>query len=263
MLAMERRRALAALLDENPVLTVEALARRFAVSAQTVRRDLSSLERSGLITRAYGGAVARAAPLSRESAFNAREEEHAVQKRAIARAALPLVVPGSTVMFDASTTVLQLAYVLPHDLELAAIVNALPIALELGKRPLVSTIGIGGMLRATSLSFSGPIAETTLRRLYADTAFISARGLSPARGLTEANPSESSLKEIMTANATRVVALIDSSKLNSSALSYFAPVEAIHTLVTDDGADPHILLQLRERGVEVVTASSETATDQL
>ena len=86
-------------------------------------------------------------------------------------------------------------------------------------------------------------------------AFISARGLSLRRGLTEANPFESSLKEIMVANSRRVVALIDASKLERTALSFFAPVTAIDVLVTDDGADPWVVAQLREAGLQVHVAT--------
>ena len=94
-----------------------------------------------------------------------------------------------------------------------------------------------------------------LRRLFADTAFISARGLSLERGLTEANPAESALKEIMIANATRVVALVDSSKFERTALSFFAPVGALDVVVTDAEADPRMLRGLRERGIDVRIAT--------
>jgi DeoR/GlpR family transcriptional regulator of sugar metabolism len=93
-----------------------------------------------------------------------------------------------------------------------------------------------------------------LRRLFADTAFISARGLSLERGLTEANPAESALKEIMIANATRVVALVDSSKFERTALSFFGPVSDLDIVVTDEDADPRMLRGLRERGIDVRVA---------
>lgn len=255
MLAFERRMALAELLKRNPVLTVDELARRFDVSSQTMRRDFQYLADRGLLTRTHGGAVARAGEaLGFEGGFKLRVAERAAQKAAIARAALGLVTPGSTVMLDASTSVLALARRLPRDAELHAIVNALPIGTELSARPGVTTTLIGGTLRATSLSASGPLAETMLRRLFADTAFISARGLSLSRGFTEANPAESALKEIMIANSTRVVALVDSSKFGRTALSFFAPVTAVDIVVTDADADPAVLRGLRERGIDVVVA---------
>jgi DeoR/GlpR family transcriptional regulator of sugar metabolism len=260
LLAIQRRMAVANLVKQTPVVTVDDLAQRFSVSAQTVRRDFQVLEQQGLLTRTYGGAVMRADDtlhLSREQAFRAREQERAAQKRAMAQAAVTLVEPESTVIFDASTTVLQLARALPLEIEITAIVNALPIAMELSRRPNVAVTMIGGTLRRTSLSFTGPISEAALHRLFADTAFISARGLSLQRGLTEANPHESALKEVMVAHATRVIALIDSSKLSRTALSLFAQATSIDLLVTDDEFDAAIVEQMRAMGIEVRIASTD------
>lgn len=255
MLAFERRRALTELLTANPVLTVEELALRFGVSAQTMRRDFQFLAERGVVTRTHGGAVARAREaLGFEGAFKMRSAQQAAQKAAIAQAALSLVTPGATVMLDASTSVLALAQRLPRDIDLHAIVTALPIGSELSLRPNVTTTMIGGTLRRTSLSASGPLAESMLRRLFADVAFISARGVSIERGLTEANPAESALKAIMIANATRIVALVDSSKLERTALSLFAPVSALDVVVTDADADARFVRALRERGVDVRVA---------
>jgi DeoR family fructose operon transcriptional repressor len=220
-----------------------------------MRRDFQYLAERGLLTRTHGGAVARASEaLGFEGSFKLRAEQRAPHKAAIARAALGLVIPGSTVMMDASTSVLALAQRLPHDCALHAIVNALPIGSELSGRANITTTLIGGTVRTTSLSASGPLAETMLRRLFADTAFISARGLSLERGLTEANPAESALKEIMLANATRIVALVDSSKFERTALSFFGPVSALDVVVTDAEADPTMLRGLRERGIDVRVA---------
>ena len=55
----------------------------------------------------------------------------------------------------------------------------------------------------------------------------------------------------MVANSRRVIALIDASKLERTTLSFFAPVAAIDVLVTDDGADPQAVAQLRETGLQV------------
>jgi DeoR family transcriptional regulator of aga operon len=258
LLAVERRMALAELVRRDPIVTVENLARRFNVSAQTVRRDFQFLEERGILTRTYGGAVTRADDvlhLSLEREFRAREQEQAAQKQAIARLAVELVEPGSTVMLDGSTTVLQLARTLPLDIELTAIVNALPVAHELIRQRNVSLTMIGGTMREASFSFTGPISEATLRRLFADTAFISARGLALQRGLTEANPLEAALKEIMIVNSTRVVAMMDSTKLGRTALTLLAPLNSIDILITDEGTDDAILEAVRANEVDVRIAT--------
>jgi len=255
VLVVERQMVLVDSLRQNPVLAVEDLARRFRVSAQTVRRDLQYLEREGLIRRTRGGAVAHDQDaLSPEHAFTARELEDAAQKRAIAATALALVEPGSTVIMDASTTVLYLARALPRDIELNVVVNALPVNMELCARARVGVTMLGGTMRPTSLSATGPTAEATLRCYFADTAFISARGLSLERGLTEASASESALKEIMVANAARVIALVDARKLGRTAFTFVAPLSAIDVLITDDSVDPRMVERLRETGLDVRVA---------
>ncbi len=63
----------------------------------------------------------------------------------------------------------------------------------------------------------------------------------------------------MIANATRVVALVDSSKLERTALSFFGPVTDIDIVVTDGAADPQMLRGLRDRGIEVRIAGPPSA----
>ena len=254
MITAERRLALIDLMDEQDVFSVDALARRFNVSTQTIRRDLKALETRGLLRRTYGGAVARSAESSPELTFHTREEANRPLKEAIARSALGLLQPGQTMMFDASSTVLHLARLLPMDFEGTAVVNALPIGFELSRRPDLNVTFLGGTLRHTSLSFAGPLAESTLRKLFADTALISAKGCSLASGLTEANPYEAQLKELVVSKAGRVIALIDSTKLGKAALVQFAPAECVHTLVTDNLADPETVAGLRDTGMEVIIA---------
>lgn len=254
MITAERRLALIDLMDEQDVFSVDALARRFSVSTQTIRRDLHALEAQGLLRRTYGGAVIRSAANSPELTIHTREEANRPQKEAIARAALSCISPGQTVMFDASSTVLHMARLLPADFAGTAVVNALPIGYELSRRAGLNVTFLGGTLRHTSLSFAGPLAEGTLRKLFVDTAVISAKGCSAGHGLTEANPYEAQLKELVVAKSNRVIALIDSSKLGKAALVHFAPASCIHTLITDGGADPEAVDALRSIGIDVVIA---------
>jgi len=249
-----RRLALIDLLEEQDVFAVDDLARRFAVSTQTIRRDLRAMETQGLLRRTYGGAITRGAPHSLEHNFLSRAEERRSEKEAIALAALPLLCPGQTIMFDASSTVLHLARRLPPDFEGTAVINSLPIGIELGKRHRLNITFLGGAMRHTSLSFAGPMAEAAMHRLFVDCAVISARGCGVGQGLTEANPFEARLKELVVANAARVIALIDSSKLGKAALMHFAPLSRVETLVTDPGADPEMIASLRAAGMTIIIA---------
>ena len=56
MVAEYRRQAILDLAREQAELSVEDIARRFRVSRETVRRDLTALHKRGLLERVHGGA---------------------------------------------------------------------------------------------------------------------------------------------------------------------------------------------------------------
>ena len=68
-------------------VSVDSLAKNFKVSSATIRRDLSELERQGLVWRTQGGAnpVARMLyePFRNLSSFQEQEQKCAAEKRRI------------------------------------------------------------------------------------------------------------------------------------------------------------------------------------
>lgn len=256
LLPAQRKLQLASLVAETDVLTLDALAHRLGVSTQTIRRDLAHLERQGLVRRTYGGAITREALERSEPAFVAREATRAAEKRAIAQAALASLRCGETIFFDASTTVLTLARLLPDDWQGEIVVTSLPAAMEVSRLPGAQLTVVGGEFRYSSRSFGGPLAEEMLQRLCVGTAYISARGLDLQRGLMEAHAGEAALKRIIMGNAARTTVLVDSSKLGATALHRIAPLNAVHTVITDSQAPAGLVAGMRKHGVEVLIAGN-------
>ena len=107
MFPEERRAQVARIIDETGRVTVSELARRFGVTEDLMRRDLKQLAEEGRCQKVYGGATR--VENVRERPMSARIDQHAGEKLAIARKALPLVGPGQTVYLDMSSTCVQLA----------------------------------------------------------------------------------------------------------------------------------------------------------
>ncbi|VFS89045.1 Lactose phosphotransferase system repressor [Raoultella planticola] len=57
MLPLERHRLIVELLGQHGVMRVDEIAQATRVSRETVRRDLSELERKGVLNRSHGGAL--------------------------------------------------------------------------------------------------------------------------------------------------------------------------------------------------------------
>ena len=101
---------------------VAVLAARFDVTSETVRRDLTALERQGLLRRVHGGAI----PVERlgfEPGLDARAAAQTDQKERIAKAALAELPTEGAILIDAGTTTGRLAEMLPADRELTVITN--------------------------------------------------------------------------------------------------------------------------------------------
>ncbi|MEA3326709.1 MAG: hypothetical protein U9R53_05300 [Chloroflexota bacterium] len=85
----------------------------------------------------------------------------------------------------------------------------------------------------------------------ADRALISAFGLTLKDGLVDPSPIYDSMKRVMCRSARQRIAMIDSHKVGRSALSKVMAVTEIDILVTNHDADPDIINELEERGLDV------------
>lgn len=251
----ERRHAMAALIRERGSLSVNVLATTYDVTTETVRRDLATLEGKGLVRRVHGGAVPAGSLSMFEVEVADRDLEHSDEKDRIAAAALSLLPGhGGSVLFDAGTSTARLAARLPHDAALTVITNAVPIAARLAGNPGVDLHLLPGRVRTTTQAAVGEDTVEALARLRCDVVFLGTNGFSLGHGLSTPDHSEAAAKRAMLHAAHRVILLVDSSKWGREHTVRFADLDQIDAVVTDSGADPAFIAQLRERGIEVVVA---------
>ncbi|WP_058303302.1 DeoR/GlpR family DNA-binding transcription regulator [Gorillibacterium timonense] len=259
MFADERRTLLIDYLTENQRASVKELSVRLNVSEATLRTDLNLLEEEGLVRRIHGGAVLveQARP---EYAYAERERRHQPEKAAIGRKAAELVQDGQCILVDASTTALELAKhlrKLPY--RLTVVTSGIYTALELKENPNMHVILIGGVLRVGSGAVEGTLGEDILNKIKVDCLFTSPAGFQIDGGLMDFNLYEVELKRRMVQASSKVIALMDSSKINVNSIASYADTSRIHTFITDDGAPSDVLDDLRSRNIRVNTVSIEKA----
>ncbi|HLN78718.1 MAG TPA: DeoR/GlpR family DNA-binding transcription regulator [Nocardioidaceae bacterium] len=246
---------MAELVAQHGRLSVTDLADAYAVTTETVRRDLSVLERAGVLRRVHGGAVPAEALTVLETAVGDRDLAQAEQKDRIAKAALDLLPPsGGSILVDAGTTTSRLATMLPRDLKLTVVTNAVPVASRLAGLNGVDLHLLPGRVRRTTQAAVGEDTVAALGVLRTDVAFVGTNGIELEHGLTTPDHSEAAAKRAMVRAGRRVVVLADSSKIGRENTVRFADLADIDVLVTDDGVDEVDVKALEERGVEVVVA---------
>jgi DeoR family transcriptional regulator of aga operon len=253
LLAEERRREILGVLGQNGRVTVEEIARRFGVSAVTARGDLDALSESGALVRSHGGGV-RPLTAAPEHPLRVREGMHHEEKVRIAQAAAELIRPLQTVILCTGSTSAELANTLrqKHPDNITVITYALSIASKLADVANLSLIMVGGVFRQPSTAFVGPHAEQMMHSLHADHCFMSVVGLDAGVGLTTLDIMEAQLNRRMIESAAQVTVLADSSKLGHRSLSLICEIKSVHRVITDQGAPPAQVRDMRAKGLEVV-----------
>lgn len=256
MYAEERQQAIALLAQENGRVAVADLARRFAVTPETVRRDLDALAGFGLIARVHGGAVAAEKVRLVESGVPVREETRVAEKIRIARAAVNFLPdrPGGTVLLDAGTTTARIADILPAGLLSTVVTNSTAIATSLASRQVADIQLLGGRVRGLTQATVGASTVEALRSLRVDVVFAGTNGFSLDHGFSTPDPSEAAVKRAMVAAGNRVVVVADSSKAHTDYLVSFARPEDVDVLVTDSGLSRADHDALTNQGIKVVLA---------
>jgi DeoR family fructose operon transcriptional repressor len=253
MYAEERLQYIVGLARANGRVDVAELAAELSVTAETVRRDLTQLERQNVLRRVHGGAI----PVERlgfEPALALRDSVMTAEKDRIAKAALAELPEEGAILLDAGTTTARLAELLPLDRPLTVVTNALPLAVTLATRPNLNVLVLGGRVRGRTLATVDTWATDALAQTFVDVAFIATNGVSVRRGLTTPDHTEAATKRGMISAAARCVLLADHSKMGVDHLARFGDLGQVDTLITDTGVDDRVAAELESAGPRVVRA---------
>ncbi len=253
MYATERHQLIVDRARARGRVEVHALATELEVTPETIRRDLSALERSRLVRRTHGGAI----PVERitfEPDLADRETRNVEQKHRIARAALAQLPEEGAVLIDAGTTTAQLARVIPDDSVLTVVTNGLTVAMILAERPNITLHQVGGRVRGRTLAAVDDWAVRALHDVIVDVAFIGTNGASLAGGLTTPDRDEAAVKRAMIASARRRVLLADHSKFETDHFARFGWLAELDIVITDDQLDDELATEVAGAGPQVVRA---------
>lgn len=230
---------------------VEALCRRLGVSESTVRRDLTDMEKRGLLRRVHGGAISlqmRDETLD----FGRRSSMQHEEKERIGRAAAELIHDGETVILGGGSTAVEVARNLATR-SFQVVTNSIPIAQVFWDCKSVEVTLTGGYLYPRLGAQLGPICEQMLSSVAADTLVMGIGAISQA-GLSDSNTLIVGSVKKMIEVSRRVIIVADHSKFGRGSMVHLASFEEVDTLVTNRGLDTSYLELLRAHSVQVILA---------
>ncbi len=247
----ERRAQIVLELRLRPHVRIGELARRFGVSAETVRRDVEALSAEGLVSRSHGGATARAH--GRYPGLDERSAARVAERERIGRRAAELVRPGETVMVDSGSTTLQFARFLAYrGTPCTVMTNSLPIAMTLGHADADVILCPGDYLPDEAATI-GTEAVDFLERHRADRCMIGASGLT-ADGPVEAVRGFVAIKRAMIRRCGEAHLLVDSEKFDRPGLATVAPLRDLASVVVDAPPGAALRAALERAGVGLLPA---------
>ncbi len=255
MYAEERHQAIAELVSSRGRVAVTELATHFDVTTETVRRDLSQLERLKLLRRVHGGAVSMRSVTMLEAKLSDRDRANADEKERIARAALTLLPEGGcTLVLDAGSTTVRLAALLPASEQWTVITHSVPIAALLAPLPHVDLQLLPGRVRTATQAAVGHATVEAIRHFRADLVFLGTNGISVRHGLSTPDPEEAATKRALIECGQRAVVLTDATKVGQERTVRFAELEDVDVLVTDDSISPADARAFEAAGLDVIRA---------
>lgn len=236
-------------------ISVEQMAKIFAVSPSSIRRDLRELEKAGLLRRTHGGAELVEPnlyePFRHVSSFNEQEQRSAAEKRRIGWAAAEMIADGEIVSIGAGTTTTQVARGIRHRKNITVVTNAVNIAMELSHRSDLKIFMAGGFLSSDWFALVGAAAIQSISEMFVDKIFIGVDGIHPQHGLTTNYPDQAAIHRQMLKQARYRVIVADHRKLNVTGTTLICPLSEIHLLITDKGASKDSLAPFQNKGIKI------------
>lgn len=250
MLVAERHKKIIELVNQKGSVRVTELSRIFAVTEETIRRDLDTLESQKKLRRSHGGAVKIK---DAEVPYFEREIINVHEKQEIAKLAINWIQPGDVVILDASTTAWYMAKIMPN-ISLTVLTNSIKVALELSGKEKIDVISTGGQLSPRSLSYVGPLAEQSLHQYHVNKVFLSCKGIHLQRGISESNELQAFVKRKMIEIADEVNLMVDFSKFGVQAFAHLGELTQIDRVITDRKTSAQVIQPFIDAGLEVVQA---------
>ena len=184
-------------------------------------------------------------------------------RREIGRAAAAKVRQGQTIIIGEGEATRFMAQALhrrsieePGSLdEVTVITNALDVMSQLVEAEALKVILTSGEYQKADRCLVGPSLGALFERMRADTAYISVSGVSPEFGLSTMDERRALAGSRFVDAARRVVALADHTAIGTDDNYRIARTDAVHVVITDDGALPADRQRLRDADVEVLIAS--------
>ncbi len=252
MLPSERHRKLIELLSSKDIVTIPEFIAEFNVSIETVRRDLSILEKQGKIKKVYGGAKLKDASFS-EPSMEKRMISKLLQKESIGKKCCEFINDGDCIFIDSGTTPYYISKFLTNKKNLTIITNSIPVVNELMNTDF-NIIIIGGMIRQSERSVVTYDYLFDFSVLSIQKSFLCAGGITARNGVSDYNMQEVVTRKMIIERSNEIFVVADSSKFGRDVTVGVAPISNIDYIITDSNLNKSLAAEFDKSKANLILA---------
>lgn len=255
MLPVERQKNYLSLLSNNDVVAISYFMAEFDVSIETVRRDLSILEKQDKIEKVYGGAKLKKSILS-EPSIEERMINNLKQKDLIGKKCSEFINDGDCIFIDSGSTTYHITKHIRDKKNLTIITNSIAVVNELINTDF-DIIIIGGRIRHEERSVVTYDYIFNFEQLNIQKSFICAGGITVENGISDYNMQEAVTRKKIIERSKEIYVAADSSKLGRDVIISIAPLNKIDYIITDYLLDKRITRSFKECKTSLILASED------
>lgn len=252
----ERQKKILEILNQEKRVSANKLVKMLYVSPATIRRELESMSKRGLLKRVHGGAILVSSG-SEESALEIREETNKKEKKNICEKCIEFIKNNQSMFLDSSSTVSTIVSYLNEFQNLTIITNGMSAALQIAQKTNFKVYVPDGFIKSQSNSILGDCTNKTLSNLYCDLFISPCAGFEIGRGITEATIETAEIKKIMLKNSTKRILLIDSSKFGHTYLAKTCDVSDIDIIITEKAPDQKYIDYIDQMGAKLIITNND------
>ena len=241
----ERRNNILKIIDDEGIVYINQLAKKFNVSNLTIRRDLDELDNIGKISRFHGGAR----PI--EDGKNSVNFKKNMIKEKIAEKSAEYIVEGDIIFINSSSTaLLVLKYI--KDMHVTVITNNAN-ALNIDIDPKINLMLTGGKISYPKHTLIGTFTMGNLKTIKADKVILGVSGIDIDEGITTSVIDEVEINRYMLHNSTKErIIVAESYKFGEIDSFRSSSVNSVTKIVTDHGIDSKTISRFEKKGIQVV-----------
>ena len=254
-----RQDALLAIVRQRGYVSIEAMASRFAVSAQTIRRDIKSLSKRRLLERHHGGAGLP--PGTDALAYTSRKVRHAPEKQLIGRLVARQIPNGASLFIDIGTTTEAVAEALVNHRDLRVVTNHIAVASMLSEHTDFEIVLTGGVVRKRDQAVIGEASADFLQRFKVTYGIFGIGTIDSDGELLDYDYRDVQVSRTAIANSRKRFIVMDKSKFDGDAMIKVGHLSQVDALFTDGAPPTDVQRILRANKVRLHVPGRRRAND--